>query len=275
MKKIIFSLILFTIIISSCSEKPVEIPIFTPPETDKVVLIEELTGVECINCPDGAKVIRSIEQKYPGKVISIAIHAGELAHKLESSKYDLTCEDGDKLEGSWSYLGKPAAVINRVVFEEDGLPISGYGIWENYVAIELEKENVINLNLSTAFNEDNRELTLNIGIVPLKDLTGAFKLNVAITESHIIDAQALKGGSIDEEYEFDNVLRDMITSFDGDDIGSSFVKNSLVSKSFTYTVPESDGLWIPENLRVVAFVTDGEDGPFATVLNASESNIIE
>lgn len=275
MKKLIFSLILFTILFSSCTEKEVIIPVYTPIETDKVVLIEELTGVECINCPDGAATIRSIEHNYEGKIITIAIHAGQLTEPLESSKYDLTCEDGIKLESSWSYLGKPAAAINRVEFEAPDIPVSGYNSWQQYVETELDKENVINLNLSTNYNIETREISINLGIIPVVDMTGKFKLNIVLTESHIVDSQLRKNGSTDEEYEFDNVLRDMITSYDGEDIGSTFVKNSLISKSFKYTLPESDGLWIPENIRVVAFVTEGEDGPFSIVLNAAESHIIE
>ena len=275
MNKII-SILFFTLIISSCcNELPVEIPKFTPPETDKVVLIEELTGVSCINCPDGATVIRNMEQKYKGQVISIAIHAGSLSDTLKTSKYDLRCEDGINLEKSWSYLGKPAAAIDRVIFEEPDIPVSGYTSWQTYVEEEFKKENVLSITTTTEYDTVTRKLEVYVSMIPLVDLAGNFKLNVALTESHIIDAQTLRDGSVKEDYEFDNVLRDMITPWDGQSIGSGLKKDDIIIKSFSYTLPEDENLWKAENIKVVAFVTGGEESDMRPVLNASESKIIE
>ncbi len=272
----ILSIIFFTLILSGCcNELPVEIPKFTPPETDKVVLIEELTGVSCINCPDGATVIRNMEQKYKGQVISIAIHAGSLAEPLDSSKYDLRCEDGINLEKNWEYYGKPAAAIDRVIFEESYIPVTGSTSWQAYVEEEFKKENVLSINTTTGYDSLTRELKVFVSVIPLMDLAGNFKLNVALTESHIIDAQTLSDGSVKEDYEFDNVLRDMLTPWDGQSIGSGLKKDEIILKSFSLTLPEDENLWKPENIKVVAFVTGGEESDMRPVLNASESKIIE
>ncbi len=272
----ILSIIFFTLILSSCcNELPVEIPKFTPPETDKVVLIEELTGVQCTNCPDGATVIRNMEQKYEGQVVSIAIHAGSLSDTMKTSKYDLRCEDGIKLEKNWSYLGKPAAAIDRVVFEEPDIPVSGYTSWQAYVEEEFKKDNVLSITTTTGYDSLTRELKVFVSVIPLVDLTGNFKLNVALTESHIIDAQKLGDGSINQNYEFNNVLRDMLTPWDGQSIGSGLKKDEIILKSFSYTLPEDENLWKPENIKVVAFVTGGEESDMRPVLNAVERKIIE
>lgn len=276
MNKLIISFVFLTLIFTSCcNELPVDIPKFTPPETDKVVLMEELTGVRCINCPDGATTIRNIEQKYEGQVISIAIHAGSLTEPLESSKYDLRCEDGINLEKSWSYLGKPAAAIDRVVFEEPDIPVSGYTAWQQYVEEEFKKENVLSLTTTTNYDSDTRKLEVNVSIIPLVNLAGNYKLNVALTESHIVDAQTLSNGSVKMDYEFDNVLRDMITPWDGQSLGADLKKDDIILKSFSYTLPEDGDLWKPENIKVVSFVTGGDESDLALVINASESKITE
>ena len=276
MNKLIISFVFLALIFTSCcDELPVEIPKFTPPETDKVVLIEELTGVQCINCPDGATTIRNIEQQYEGQVVSIAIHAGSLTEPLETSKYDLRCEDGINIEKNWSYLGKPAAAIDRVVFEAPDIPVSGYTAWQQYVEEEFQKENVLSITTTTNYDPDSRKLEINVSIIPLIDLAGNFKLNVALTESHIIDSQKLSNGSIKEDYEFDNVLRDMVTPWDGQSLGSGLTKNDIIIKSFTYTLPEETGLWKAENIKVVSFVTGGEESDLMPVINASASKIIK
>ncbi len=276
MNKLIISFIFLTLIFSSCcNELPVEIPEFTPPQKNKIVLIEELTGVRCSNCPDGAKIIRNIEQKYNGQVISIAIHAGSLTEPLESSKYDLRCDDGINLEKSWSYLGKPAAAIDRTIFEEPDIPISGYTSWEQYVGEEFKKDNILNITTTTKYDTIARKLEIYVSIIPLINLHGNYKLNVALTESHIIDSQTLGNGSIKDDYEFDNVLRDMITPWDGLDLGQNLKENDIIIKTFKYTLPVDDNLWKPENIKIISFVTGGEESALAPVINASESKITE
>ena len=275
MKYKIISLILFTALFSSClNEKLIEIPEFVPPQTDKVVLIEEYTGVGCTNCPDGAITIKAIETQYEGKVISIAIHAGDLSDPLESSKYDFRCDGGVKLDERLGIFANPAATINRFEHEGGELPVYGDKDWEQYVQNELEKENILNLDLSTNYNIENRNLEINIGIIPLKDLAGNFKINVVLTESHIIDSQIDKGELI-EDYEFENVLRVMITPYDGQTLGSNLIKDKIINRSFTYTLPEEDGLWVAKNMKVVVFVTGGVDDDFSPVINATQGNIEE
>lgn len=277
MKPIIFYLLLLSLIFSSCcgDEIPVKIPEFQLNETQKVVLVEELTGVHCINCPDGAITLRNIEKKYEGRISVIAIHAGDLSEPFSNSKYDLRCEDGINIEKGWTYLGKPAAVIDRVIFEEPDVPVSGHTSWEQYIEQQLSEENVINIEAAIDFDTISRKGKLNIGVIPLKDLNGQFKLYAALTEDHIIDLQIRKNGSIDENYEFENVLRDMITPHYGFEIGNFLKKNTVISKTFDFSVPESDGTWIPKNMNVVAFISADIDNTYEKVKNAVKVKLIK
>lgn len=277
MKKISIFISLFVVLIlNSCNEKTIEIPPFELPETDKVVLIEELTGVQCTNCPNGAKVIRGIEETYGDNVIAIAIHAGGLSDPLDVSKYDLRSEDGDKLLDIITNSGKPSTAINRVFFDDqDDMAVGSVANWNNYIIKELEKENLLFIDLDIEFDTTTREVEMLLAISPIKDLTYEYKLNIAITESKIIDAQK-SGTDTILDYEFNNVLRDMITAFDGESIGSNLKKNTVIKKSFTYQIPDEDnGLWTAENIKIVAFVTGGKDSPNYPVLNATEKHLVE
>lgn len=47
-------------------------------QTSRKVVIEELTGTWCSNCPDGIVAIEHLEEAMPGKVIPIAIHTQDI-----------------------------------------------------------------------------------------------------------------------------------------------------------------------------------------------------
>lgn len=277
MKKIIYTYAFFIVtVFSSCiKEIPVTIPEFTPPNSNKVVLVEELTGVRCNNCPDGALTLKNIENQYPGKIAVIAIHAGELSEPYPNSKYDLRCQDGISLEKEWSYLGKPAAAIDRVIFEDPDIPVSGYTSWQQYIEEELLRENVINIEATAKFDPITRKGEVIISLLPLIDQNGTFKVFAALTENHIVDKQVKKDGKIDDAYEFENVLRDMITNYNGNDIGQSLIKNKLITKSFEFTLPASNGTWLPENMDIVAYVSGKTSNSNEIILNSIKIKLIK
>ncbi|MBK7096165.1 MAG: Omp28-related outer membrane protein [Saprospiraceae bacterium] len=277
MNKILFFLLFIPVLFySSCvDEVPIEIPEFQLNNSEKVVLVEELTGVHCINCPDGAITLKNIEAQYPGKIAVIAIHAGALSDPFPNSKYDLRCEDGINIEKRWTYLGKPAAVIDRIIFEEPDIPVSGYTSWQQYIQKQLNDTVKINIEASVDFDTLKREGRLNIALLPIEDLQGQFKVYAALTEDHIVDLQVMKNGTINENYEFENVLRDMITPFNGLDIGSEMKKNTIVTRTFDFSIPKSDGTWIPKNMNVVAFVSANLDNTYEKVKNAVKVKLIK
>lgn len=277
MRNLLFFLLGIPVLFFSCcgDEIPVQIPEFQLNESEKVVLVEELTGVHCINCPDGAITLKNIENKYKGRIAVIAIHAGDLSEPFQESKYDLRCEDGKNIEKMWTYLGKPAAVIDRIIFEEPDIPVSGYTSWQQYIEQQLNEENIINIEASVEFDTLKREGKLTIGLIPLKDIKGQLKLYAAVTEDHIVDRQIMKNGSVNEHYEFENVLRDMITPFNGTDIGSELKKNEIFSKTFDFNLPKSDGTWMLRNINIVAFISANSDNTYEKVKNATKIKLLK
>ncbi len=281
MKIIKFIIISWIFVLVGClDEQPVTIPKFEAPDTEKTVLLEEFTGANCVNCPEAAKIVKDLELKYGKSLITIAIHAGSLAEPVEEeSKYDFNCEDGTKIEKAWQYYGKPAAMINRGDYGDiDGSPIrTGADSWDALIEQELKKEVIFNLNTSVSYNEETRELKGNCIIIPLKNLEGDYRINIAVTESKIIDAHKVRGedGEIktEKEYEYNHVLRDMITAWDGKNIGDNLKKDDIIEYEFSYTLPNDDkGLWNAENIHIVSFLTGGENG-MSPVHNAVKTHL--
>ncbi len=271
---LISALVLISLV--SCEEKSITIPDFEVPVSDKVVLIEELTGVSCPNCPAGSSELQNIITDFEGLVVGVGIHGDFLTEPVEGhSIYDFRTNVASELESHFApFLGKPAAVINRVQFPtEDFLGIDNIDLWQQYVLAEFNKSSQITFEYNIDYDPATRTVTLGLDIFPVVDLPGQYALSLMVTEGHIIDAQKNVSEIIDD-YEHEHVLRDMMTATLGDPIGSNLEQGKAVSKTYTYTIPESDNLWVPENMDIVGFVTDITGGE-EEVLQAFEAHIIE
>ena len=67
---------LLFLVLVSCEEIPPEV---TPCQTTRVVLVEEFTGIDCVNCPIGSDKLEQINYQNPGKIVIVGIHAGFFA----------------------------------------------------------------------------------------------------------------------------------------------------------------------------------------------------
>ena len=270
-------LILFSLLIlfSACEEKMVEIPMFKPPTTGKVVLVEELTGVRCPNCPAGSARLAAILELFPDNMIVVGIHGTDLTKPLDESKYDFRSDAAIELENFLKpYLGKPAAYFNRIFFDELGgdWGNSFNGQWQGYVERELEKPQVMELSITKSYNPETRLLQLTIGALALEELNGEFKLTIMLTEGEIEDAQDDQNTVIDD-YIHDHVLREIITNFDGDAFASKLEPGKIVKQIYNYTIPEDDnGLWNDDHIEVVAFIANAE-GTSEEILQAAQTHL--
>jgi len=249
------------LLLCSCTEKEIIIPPFEPIISDRVVLVEEVTGVRCPNCPSGSAKIASLIEQFPDQVIAVAIHGSFLTSPYAESKYDFRHEAARELE---NYLkpweGKPAAFVNRKKFENEPLrSVPEFDLLATYVAQELNEPHQLEISMSTDYDESSRTLEVNLGVIPLVDLSGEYRIHVMLTEDHIIDRQANVGELI-EAYEHDHVMRMMLTAFDGDPFESELVANELINTSYSVTIPAEDGSWVADNMNVVVFISDREGG---------------
>jgi hypothetical protein len=270
------ALIIASISISSCVEKEVIIPDFMPPPSDKVVLVEELTGVSCPNCPSGSATLQGLITIFDGAVIGVGIHGDFLASPIEGhSIYDFRNAVGSELEQYFSpFLGKPAASINRIHFPgQDFLTIATPALWQQFIEAEFAKPNVLTLEKEISYDPETRLVSVSVGAIPLVDLAGDYNISVMVLESHIIDSQKDQTVIIDD-YEHNHALRDMMTATLGDFLGSNLTAGSIIKKSYTYTLPISDGTWNPENMEIVISVARVDNGG-QEVIQAIEGHVVE
>jgi hypothetical protein len=259
----------------TCTEIPIELKDPIIPESDRIVLIEELTGASCPNCPKGSAAIENILTKFPGKVVAVGIHGDFLAKPTAKSKYDFRNPKAKDLENWFKpWFGKPSASINRVPDETNTLMIDLPDLWQAAVETELQKEHKLNLLMDVKYDMASRRVDIEIAAIPLTDLPGNYAISVYLLETGIVDAQS-NGSVILEDFKHKHVLRDMLTRFDGDAFGNNLTAGSIFKRNYSYTLPETPaGLWLPERMEVVAMVSHNESND-KSVLQAVEKSVVE
>jgi len=268
--------VLIVLAFAACQEVMVDIdppsvnntdPVDTTDEVVRHVLIEEFTGVQCVNCPQGAQLIENLANTYGERLVTVSIHAGFFAEPLSESASDLSTDAGEQLDALIGPVeAYPSAAINRNSFGTSSR-IHFSPSWAGFVEQELAIPPQVDVQITNSFNENNGELTTNITVNFLETLTGDLNLSVMVTENNIVDAQLDTSGLI-EDYTHKHVLRTILTNVAGNPIPTQAIDTN-VEESFTFTIPTE---WNLDNCSVVAFVH--RTAPDLEVLQVSEEKLL-
>lgn len=246
----------------------------TPTETIvKKVLLEEFTGVRCVNCPQAKTEIDNLQSEsvFGQNFVAVAYHAGFFSRPYSDSKNDYrTNQSDDILNFLGPPVGFPSGVINRKQFSgEDDLQIESFATWGGFVGQELEEQALLSLELETTYNASNRILNVSVAITPIQNINESLNLSVLISEDDILDVQLTPDGRIDN-YAQTHVFRTMLTNTFGDAIEETLIANQSISNIFSFTLPTT---WVAENCNIIAFVhqADGD----REILQVEEAHVIQ
>jgi hypothetical protein len=232
---------------------------------ERKVLIEEFTGVRCVNCPDGSAEIENIRSRYPDRVVAVSIHAGFFANPYPENRFDFRTDAGTQLQ---TYLeepqGYPSAVVNRKKFAgQTGLQV-GQSSWASLIEGELRQNPLLKLFFIKNYNANTRNLDLKIRINPEQNIaTNDLRLTVLITENNVADAQLTSSGK-KLDYKHKHILRKIITNYDGN-LLENLSAGNLVEKAFNLTLPAT---WQSNQCTIIAFVS--RSGATKEVLQVGE-----
>lgn len=231
------------------------------------VLVEEFSGVRCVNCPAGAQDLERLAALYPGRLVILSIHAGFFSNPYPENRYDFRTPEGNNLLNLLGQpLGYPSAVVNRRKFEgEPDLQLSR-AQWAGFIAQELEQKPGVDVRISSAYSGNSRELRADVDVVRLEAGASSsdLRLSVYIVENDIADTQLTPDGK-QNDYVHQHVLRKALTPFDGTPVGPDLQSASSVRRSFVFTLPEG---WNPDKCKLIAFAH--RSGDRWDVLQAAE-----
>ncbi|MEL6863431.1 MAG: Omp28-related outer membrane protein [Bacteroidota bacterium] len=257
----VFALLILMLSLGSCQENMPEIACLscTDDDTnttelqDRVVLIEEFTGVRCVNCPQGSAEIQNLLSVYGDQLIAVSIHAGFFSRPYPDNIYDFQTNAGDQILNFLEEpVGYPSAVVDRKLFDGEVELQVGQTSWGGYIALQLEQGQAdASLVISNDFNADNRELSTTVEIQPIVDLEGDYALTMMLVENDIEDLQLTPDG-LQADYKHKHVFRDVMSANAlGDAVSDPLTVGSSVEISAKYTLPIG---WNEDKCEVIAFL---------------------
>jgi hypothetical protein len=225
-----------------------------PPTPDRVVLLEDFTGVQCVNCPEAHDLAKTLGEAHPGRVVAVSEHNYFLGGFANSSE-DLRTPEAfaiDALLGPTTLW--PIGMVNRRRFAGEPAVLLAMSKWTGYVEEELSIPPLADVQVSAALSQDGNSLEVTAQVHFLETVEGALRLSVMVLESGIVDPQQTLTGVVDD-YVHDHVLRVMPTPATGALIPTTTERGRVLRRIYTVDLPPN---WDRSRLEVVAFVHYGE-----------------
>jgi len=276
MKQSIICLFFLSFLITSCDENMPQIPCVTceniqedlEPEARKV-LVEEFTGVRCVQCPAGSAELENLLGIHGEQLVVVSIHAGFFSNPYNDGN-DFRTDEGEALNAFLDLPeGYPTAVINRKLFENEADLQLPRTTWGGFITAEKVELSDIILDLSLDYNPDTRRLVANSTIKPVVTVDVPTRISVMVLESGVVGHQITPEG-LNEEYVHKHVLRGMMTSSTGETITESLTANSTIEKSHNMVLPDD---WKTDKMSVIVFVH--REGESREVIQAEVADLIQ
>jgi hypothetical protein len=246
-----------------------------PAVQNKNAVIEDFSGVRCNNCPEANERANTIRGDNPGDVFVITIHP--LTPKNLTFPYpddlDLRTEEGEQINqlvypapGTLPYGG-----VNRVKDQGNNSIVLLSAAWQSKVADEISKTSPVWLQ-SEILETDTatRLVTMSYTVTAMEDVTDPPRLSLMLLEDDLITTQLNDTGKI-KKYKHKHVLREMLTSFNGDPVFESFELGRTYEREIVFEVPEEIVL---ANTSVLLFINRNEADD-KSILQAEELRLIE
>lgn len=265
-------------------------------ETDKKVVVEEITGTWCSNCPDGMVALEHMEEALPGKVIPVCIHNNDIyANDDYAAALGLTALPTARVNRRDTVTAP--IVINMDTYAYSFTSASGNESWMDHVLKELETEAEANVQLVSAkFDKSTRSVSIdtrvtyainkagvaaNLFYVLLEDGLTGMQTNGRANASDPIYGDWGKngryGGQAVVQTSYHDVARVVLAGTQGSINGFSGIVpatvkcNTPIESSITFD-GALDAVSHPLNAKVVCMLLDANTG---RVINADVSSLTD
>ena len=253
-KNILFSIVLLPIItffISSCDK-------VNPPYMEtanggndtalvRKFILEEFTGHQCPNCPQGNIKAQQLKSIYGEKLILISVHAGDFAEPgIGEFSYDFRCSTGNELNTFFAPPSFPSGMVSRtswpsnVVIDKDA--------WGTRIETINNLAPDVKIEINNSYTSSTRTSDVSLEFDVLRNIVGTYKVAVYLTEDSIVKPQQ-NSSEVIPDYIHRDVIRGVYNSTFGDTlmIGNinkndqfqkdySMVLNSNWNENFCYIV---------------------------------------
>lgn len=271
----LFGTILVTslMILSSCEEEPPFIDLTDPDKVlrdttyiittipaaqEKVVLVEDISGVNCVNCPDAAVKAEDIKSLHGERVvITTLLPTKDILKEFTDPKNVYTDLTNLKVDQLLKAIGPPSGLPSGMVDRKDfgnGKTLATI-TWDGHVNTQLQQLNTINIDLENEYVAAKNELIITTKVTYTDNQADSFQsISVMLLESNIIGIQKDRNG-VNQNYNFKHVLRDFISRPLGDPITVTLVKGRVVERQYKIAIDPS---WNIDNCEIVVCINSSK-----------------
>lgn len=240
----------------------------TVPDRVKRVLLEDLTGQKCVNCPTAHEIAHNLQEFYgDDELVVVAIHAGFFATpSAEPYTYDFRTSAGNTYESYFGVQTYPTGMVDRTnatgnyLIDKDGWSTAVDAAFQNETSLEVTiKPNLSGNNISGA-----------IDLYFFEEFNTQAKLQIYVIEDNVVKPQVTPEGD-DLEYNHMHVLRGAING----DWGQLLPSNSFAAEdrtSISFSNYEIGDDWNTDELYIVAYVYDATT---LEVLQVNKKKLVE
>lgn len=258
-----------------------------PAPQAKAALLEDISGVRCVNCPEATTIANQLVRDNPGRLYVVVNQPnidGLKAFTLPITKdgyksiYDLRTDAGAaicNLVGVPNSL--PSGYMNRKIFPGKPDAILGREEWAGALNTELALTTPVNVELTSEIDKTTNTITVEITVTYTEAVTGKNYVSIMLVEDSIVDSQESKdeNGNVVylANYTQRHVLRDMLTASTGDLLNVtdniSLVAGRVFKKRYTKKIGVGNGIIInPNQLQIIAFVHEDPTSKYILQSNA-------
>lgn len=227
--------------------------------SNRNVLLEEYTGVQCTWCPDGHRMANELKATNPDRICLINIHQGSFAANTYTTQF------GNALANQTNLEGYPSGTINRHVFSGNKTALNR-GEWANCANQILNMSSPVNIAAEGTLDMSTRTVNIRVQLYYTGSQTvTSNSLNVAILQDNVLGSQVGMSMNpaqvVGNQYNHMHMLRHLITGQWGETI-ETIAQGTLVEKNYEYVIPEQLGSpnaidAVLSDLNFVAFVCEG------------------
>lgn len=221
-----------------------------PQAVVKHVLLEDYTGVRCVNCPQAGQLALEIQESNDHKVIVLSVHAGDLA---TYPPFNLKTPEGDEWWSFFNFQENPIGTINRK--RVNGGYAYGSPSWTDAVAEALQEEAVVEMTSEIEYDEATRNLKVDVKSEFLAELPDTYSLTVCIMEDSIKGMQVTPQGN-NPDYIHRHVFRTTMNGAWGEEINTEAIApKDVITKEYTTTLNEA---YNADQCYIIAYVANSE-----------------
>lgn len=223
---------------------------------ERFVLLEDFTGVRCINCPSAAEEIHRLQEFFGENLIVVGMYpmnpAGLTTPYNPNLDQDLRTDIAQTYATEFAIEQFPNGLVNRG-------EVLGYKSWAGAVASAITAStNYANMSGNAYFNEDLSQISVAVSGSFVEDYKedGEINVIVMVVEDSIVARQLTPTEGVKADYVHNHVLRTVISAPWGDRVAAAAPsRGTAFAADFKGAL---DPKWRTEHLSVVAALVNAQ-----------------